>query len=334
MVFDRRVHQRSEHARSGHRAARAHRHEDRVGASLGCRVRGLPDAQRLAVRRERQRLLRKSPERLTRRHQRHGIAAGVWRSGRRRWRGGLSAPVFGGTQGYDQTFSAVSADRTTEDLNRLQHVPTRVVGIGAQWARSFGRHTVLFGAEGKFIKGASQETQLSRGRVLGTSDNGGTQRTGSAFAQDTFLVSDRLTIVAGAHGDGWHSESQNTPYSKTLGSFNPRASFAYRLSGGVSIRGSAYGGFRAPTLNELYRGFRAGNTQTNPNEALLPERLTGADGGVLVARGRLSARVTGFWNVLDDTITNITLSITPQLITKQRANADKCAQPGSSSKAT
>jgi len=242
--------------------------------------------------------------------------------------GFLSAHLFGGTQGYDQTFSAVSADRTMEDLNRLQHVPTRVVGIGAQWVRSFGRHTVLFGAEGKFVKGASQETQLSRGRVLGTSDNGGTQRTGSAFVQDTFLVSDRLTVVAGAHGDGWHSESQNTPYSKTLGSFNPRASLAYRLGGGVSIRGSAYGGFRAPTLNELYRGFRAGNTQTNPNEALLPERLTGADGGVLVARGRLSARVTGFWNVLDDTITNITLSITPQLITKQRANADQMRSAG------
>ena len=243
--------------------------------------------------------------------------------------GGLvSAHVFGGTQGYDQTFSAVSLDRTTEDLNRLQHVPTRVVGIGAQWVRSFGRHTVLFGAEGKFIKGDTQETQLSRGRVLGASDNGGTQRTGSAFVQDTFRISDRLTVVAGAHGDGWHSESQNTPYSRTLGSFNPRTSFAYRLSGGVSIRGSAYGGFRAPTLNELYRGFRAGNTQTDPNEALLPERLKGADGGVLMARGRLSARVTGFWNVLDDTITNITLSTTPQLITKQRANADQMRSAG------
>jgi outer membrane receptor protein involved in Fe transport len=187
---------------------------------------------------------------------------------------------------------------------------------------------VLFGAESKFIDGASQEIQLTRGRVLGTSDNGGTQRTGSIFVQDTFLASDRLTVVAGAHGDGWHSESQNTPYSKTLGSFNPRASLAYRLGAGVSIRGSAYGGFRAPTLNELYRGFRAGNTQTNPNEALLPERLTGADGGVLVARGRVSARVTGFWNVLDDAITNITLSTTPQLITKQRANADQMRSTG------
>jgi outer membrane receptor protein involved in Fe transport len=96
----------------------------------------------------------------------------------------------------------------------------------------------------------------------------------------------------------------------------------------MSLRGSAYKGFRAPTLNELYRGFRAGNTQTNPNEALAPEMLTGADAGVLASRGRLSARVTGFWNVLDEVITNVTLSSTPQLIIKQRANADKMRTAG------
>src|SRR5258706_10686849 len=97
---------------------------------------------------------------------------------------------------------------------------------------------------------------------------------------------------------------------------------------GLSLRGSAYKGFRAPTLNELYRGFRAGNTDTRPNEALQPERLAGGEGGVLFARGRASTRATAFWNVLDDTITNITLSITPQLITKQRANADKARAAG------
>lgn len=243
--------------------------------------------------------------------------------------GGLvSARVFGGTQGYDQTFSAVSPDRTSEDLNRRQRVPTRVVGTGAQWVRPVGRHTVLVGAEGKFIEGSTRETQLSAGRVLATLNNGGTQHLWSAFVQDTFLVSDRFTAVAGAHGDGWHTQSHNTSYDKTLGSFNPRAAFAYRFDGGFSLRGAAYGGFRAPTLNELYRGFRAGNTQTDPNQALAPERLKGGDVGVLEARGRLSARVTGFWNVLDDAITNITVSITPQLITKRRANADQMRTAG------
>ena len=160
------------------------------------------------------------------------------------------------------------------------------------------------------------------------------QRVGSAFVQDTFAVTDRLTIVAGAHGDGWHTESQNTPYEKTLGSFNPRASFAYRVATGVSVRASAYGGFRAPTLNELYRGFRAGNTQTNPNEALEPERLTGADAGVLVARGPVSARVTAFWNVLDDAITNITLSTTPRSSRSSARMRTRSGRPASRSRPT
>lgn len=240
----------------------------------------------------------------------------------------LSARIFGGTQGYDQTFSAVNATRTSEDLNRLQFVPTRVVGTGAQWVRPFGRHALLVGAESKFIKGSTRETQLTQGRVVARTNNGGTQTVGSVFVQDSVTVNDRLTVVVGAHGDGWHTESQNTAFNKTLGSFNPRASFAYRIASGASIRGSAYGGFRAPTLNELYRGFRAGNTQTNPNEALAPERLRGGEGAVLLTHGRVSARVTGFWNVLDDTITNVTLSTTPQLITKRRANADKMRSAG------
>jgi outer membrane receptor protein involved in Fe transport len=189
-------------------------------------------------------------------------------------------------------------------------------------------HSVLAGVEGKFIKGETQETVLSGGRVTSTLNNGGTQQLWSTFVQDTFPAGDRLTIVLGAHADSWHTESKNTGYNKTLGSFNPKASFAYRMNGGLSFRGSAYKGFRAPTLNEMYRGFRAGNTQTNPNEALAPERLSGFDGGVLATRGRMSARITGYWNVLDDVITNITIASTPQLITKMRANADKMRTAG------
>jgi outer membrane cobalamin receptor len=56
----------------------------------------------------------------------------------------------------------------------------------------------------------------------------------------------------------------------------------------VTLRGAAYQGFRAPTLNEFYRNFSSGNTQTRPNEALGPERLTGGDAGVLISRGRAS----------------------------------------------
>ena len=243
--------------------------------------------------------------------------------------GFLSLRGYGGTQDYLQTFSAVNATRTVETLNRVQRVPTEVIGFGAQWVQPLGRHALLAGAETRHLDGTTVETPYSpQGLELPTTSAGGTQRTGSGFGQLTLNVSDRFTIVGAAQGLYWHTTSANTSYDKTLHSFNPRGSFTYRFNDVVALRGSAYKGFRAPTLNELYRGFRVGNTQTNPPEELLPERLKGADGGLLLSYGVMSARATGFWNILDDAVTNITLSNTPTLITKQRANADKVRAAG------
>ena len=235
----------------------------------------------------------------------------------------LSARGFGGTQQYRQTFTTVNATRTAETLTRDQAVPSTFGGLGGQWFRAWGAHAVLVGAEGRYIDGASIDTPYAQGQPLPKVEVGGTQRLGSAFVQDTWRPSGSFTLVLGAHGDVWHSESQTTGFKKSSGSFNPRASASYRVGeSGVTVRGAVYHGFRAPTLNELYRNFSAGNTQTRPNEDLEPERLTGGDVGVLMTRGRVSARVTGFWNVLDEAITSITLSTTPTLIIKQRANAD------------
>ncbi len=241
----------------------------------------------------------------------------------------LSVRGFGGTQTYTQTFSAVNATRTGESLNRIQHVPTDVVGFGAQWVQPLNRHALLVGAETRHIDGTTIETPFNpQGVEQPTTRAGGTQRLGSGFAQITLNFNDRFTVVGGAQAMHWHTGSATTAYDNTLRSFNPRGSMMYRLNEIVAVRGSAYRGFRAPTLNEFYRGFRVGNTQTNPNEALLPERLRGGDGGLLISYRAVSARATGFWNILDDAITNITLSSTPALITKQRANADKVRAAG------
>ena len=199
----------------------------------------------------------------------------------------------------------------------------RLAASAASRSRAWGAHSLLVGTEGRYVEGTSIDTPFAQGQPLPTVEVGGTQRLGSAFVQDTWRPSDSLTIALGAHGDIWHSESAQTGFAKSSGSFNPRASASYRIGeSGIIVRGAVYHGFRAPTLNELYRNISVGNTQTRPNEALEPERLTGGDVGVMVTRGRVSARVTGFWNVLDEAITAITLSSTPQLIIKQRANAD------------
>jgi outer membrane receptor protein involved in Fe transport len=241
----------------------------------------------------------------------------------------LNLRGFGGTQQYRQVFSTVNAARTAETLTRDQNVPSSVFGLAGQWFRAWGRHGVLVGAEGRHVEGTSVEIPYSQGRPQATTEAGGAQRLGSAFVQDTVRVNDRTTLVIGAHADGWRSTSLTTGFAKSSGSFNPRASGSYRIGeSGLTLRGAVYHGFRAPTLNEFYRNFGSGNTQTRPNEALNPERLTGGDVGLLIGRGRVSARVTGFFNVLDEAITAITISSTPQLIVRQRANADTLRAAG------
>jgi outer membrane receptor protein involved in Fe transport len=100
------------------------------------------------------------------------------------------------------------------------------------------------------------------------------------------------------------------------------------LSNAVSLQASTYRSSRTPSLNELHRGFRVGNAVTNPNPLLDPERLTGVEGGVLVTQGKVSARATAFLNQLDGAITNVTLSTTPSLITRERQNTDTVRAAG------
>jgi len=83
------------------------------------------------------------------------------------------------------------------------------------------------------------------------------------------------------------------------------------IGGGVSLRSAAYLGWRMPTLNELFRPFRAGADATAANPDLDPERLAGAEAGLEFARGPLHLSLTGFVNRLSDAIANVTLGNGP-----------------------
>src|SRR5204862_89557 len=74
---------------------------------------------------------------------------------------------------------------------------------------------------------------------------------------------------------------------------NPRLSLLWR-----SFSASAYTAFRAPTLNELYRGFRVGNINTLPNASLDAENMTGFE----IGKRTNNARVTMFWTSISNTI--------------------------------
>jgi len=238
----------------------------------------------------------------------------------------------GGTQDYYQTFSAVAAGRATERLTFEQTIPTRFANVSGQWTRGTATSVWLFGVEAKRTRSTVNETRYSVASVpSGPFVAGGTESSGALFARVSTAPLDRLTVVLGVRGDFWQStprDSSSPTHSAEF--FSPRASASWTLSPITSVHASVYRAHRTPTLNELYRNFAVGNTLTQANPELDPERLTGVDGGVLFAWQQLSARATGFWNQLDGAITNVTLLPPPVLnqITRQRQNTDTVRAKG------
>jgi outer membrane cobalamin receptor len=234
--------------------------------------------------------------------------------------GGSRLEAYGqiGDQVYRQAFSAVNAARTAETLTVRQRVPASQFGYGVTWRRLFGALDLLAGAESREIVATNGETSyLPDGRVRATTATRGFQRSSGGFAQVRAIMGARTTLVAGLRGDAWQRERGDGGQ----GVLSPRVSVSHEVTSGVTVRGAFTSSFRAPTLNERYRGFRVGNVQTLPNAALEPERLTSGEGAVVWDQRRTTLRMTAFASSLDEAITNVTLSTTPQLTTRQRQNA-------------
>lgn len=224
-------------------------------------------------------------------------------------RGPLTLRAFASDQDYFQTFSAVAEDRDSERLTVEQRVPSRGAGASAQWTHPLdARHVLVAGTEARYAKGRSDE---QRGANFVTA--GGTQNHLAAYVEDLFAVTPALSITAGLRADRWRETE-----------ISPRLSVQWRANASLALSGSAYHAFRAPTLNELHRGFRVGNVNTLPNADLRSEKLTGYELG---ARFR-NVRLTLFSMHVDDTIANVTIAQTPSLITRQRRNLGETRSRG------
>ncbi|HEX6161681.1 MAG TPA: TonB-dependent receptor [Thermoanaerobaculia bacterium] len=229
-------------------------------------------------------------------------------SGGGQW-GGVVLRGHASDHDYFQTFSAIAGNRASERLTVEQNVPARAVGGSAQLSRGLGdRQLLVGGVELRHVEGESDELRFTPAGTFPVVA-GGEQRTAAAFVESIAQLRSNLSLTGGLRLDAWNSESTEV-------ALNPRLSLLYRAGDALSLIASAYTAFRAPTLNELYRGFRVGNVETLPNANLTAEELRAVEVGV---RGR-HARVTLFWMRTTDTIANVTLSQTPSTITRQRQN--------------
>jgi len=250
-----------------------------------------------------------------------------------------------GTGTLRSNFLAVPATTPPRNIGRMtlnQRVPTTSYTGMAQWRTRLGdRHTLTAGADWRWVKGDSEEDALDA--VSGTTVtlrrvSGGTQRGFGAFAQHIFTATSALTITTGVRVDGWRNyNARNLELTAATGAptashnpalpsrsdtvLSPRVAAIYRVTDRVSVWGNIGTGFRAPTLNELYRQFRVGTVLTLANNQLGPERLRGGEIGIQLTPLRaLAWRTTWFDTRITDPVSNVTMTVAGANVTQQRQN--------------
>ena len=217
-------------------------------------------------------------------------------------RAGWDARFYVQSELFRSNFSRILSDRSAEFLTSRQEIPSIAYGAAWTWRPS---SILQFGADWRYAGWDQYDQNLA-----------------GLFAQLLLPVSPSLDLLVGGRLDLWQNERMQT-------SANPRAGLVWRTNEWLTVRSSAYRGFRSPTLNELYRPFRVGNVETLANPALGEEYLWGGESGVdFHPNRRLLLRVNGFWNSLQNPVSNVTLSTTPTQVLRQRMNLGGIAVKG------
>ncbi len=251
--------------------------------------------------------------------------------------------LFGGTQNYDQTFSSLSDDRNSENLVRVQRVPAQNFGFsGILSGVLFDNQTIVFGVDAQEVRGSSEEIGFFNNRQTSMSGAGGRERNFGSFLQDYAKIGNKIILAGSIRFDYWKNfRALNAVRTlsndltnvtgfpdRTESSFSPQVSILYQLNNEISLHAVYSKSFRAPTLNELYRGFRVGDVVTNPNENLRAEKADNFETGAGFAKNNLYLRGNFFYTQIKNPVANVTINTTPNLITRQRQNIGKTRAAG------
>lgn len=181
---------------------------------------------------------------------------------------------------YDKSNYSTETKLDVRDYSNVQHA-TR-----AMYTHTFSNDNVLTGG-GDFMRDYLMSYQFS--------DNGShRQYTADVFAQFDWNITRRLNMVSGVRYD-YFSASGSDRISAKLG-------FMYRLPR-VRLRASYAGGFRAPTLKEMYMNFNMANIfMIYGNKGLKSEQSNNFQLSCEYSRCNYNVVLTGFYNIFENRI--------------------------------
>jgi vitamin B12 transporter len=256
----------------------------------------------------------------------NGADASVRLVGRGAWQ--WSALAYWQWRDLMSSFASVTAGRNQAHRVSLQYsVPSHGVGASFEVRPPMPDGIELrIGADSRRTSGESREFfSYVDGSPTRRRAAGGDSWTAGAYGEATGDLG-WATLTGGARIDHWaigngHLFEQTIATGSVLTDDHDvarsgwlptaRGGISAQIGNGLSLRSAAYLGWRMPTLNELFRPFRAGSDATAANPNLDPERLQGVEAGIDYVHGPLTTKVTAFVNRLNDAIANVTIGHGP-----------------------
>jgi len=235
---------------------------------------------------------------------------------------------YGTDQNFRQSFSSINSTRTSEKLTALHVDPSQQVGGAVQWARSYGRWTLVAGGDVLDNRGTDLE-QISKVSLSA-------RQRGEGVYGEVLWQPSTWSIAFSSRFDHFGSfdarQVGGTPpvlpnISENV--FDPRLGVVKKITGALSLTGSGFRAFRGPTMNELYRQVQVGQQITLANPSLRAERASGFEFGALASTGRFgSVRGSYFWTQVNRPVAAVTLSSTPTSTLLMRENLGQLTSKG------
>ncbi len=181
---------------------------------------------------------------------------------------------------YDKSDYDAAQNLDMRDYTNVQHT------VRALYNHSFNKSNTLT-VGGDFMRDYLMSYQFT--------DNGNyEQYTADAFAQYDWSPLKGFNILASLRYDYFsEAKAQN---------LSPKVNFMYQI-GNCSLRASYAGGFRAPTLKEMYMDFNMANIfMIYGNPDLKPERSQNFSLSAEYMKSRYNLTLTGYFNIVDNRI--------------------------------
>src|SRR5688572_10244 len=223
---------------------------------------------------------------------------------------------------------AVSDDRSQASPRRHQF-DNPSVSVGGSLSRAgssaSGAHLLSAGLDGLWTDSEVNEDSAWNGeRFVERFHSGGQQLLTGVYLQDSIALGERWRAQVGGRLDYWRSSdgvfsghqlvtgetlADTEPPSRSRTILSPSLGVRYRAREGLDLRAAVFQSFRSPSPNELFKSTLSSRSFLAANPELEPERVRlGLEAGSdWFGRRSSVVRLTGFWNEVEDAITEVTV---------------------------